>query len=705
MKKLRNILFVIIILLVTIISVGNVKAAEGTISANKTPLSWSGYDGYGGTGSCTGMPGNSSEFNRYSVATATASFPAGQRVYCLDMNTPSGIGDNSSATVTKRSEMSVNDATKRKIIYIMKADSVNGEALSENDNQHYAAKQFAIWAVLNFSSASNRIYNCSADAMIGIDSVRYTYSVFKKAKALLQNANNGVSNVTPELSITGSGDLTIDSSGNYYVSPEITITSSYTEVSIFKLNSIKVSVNNGAEVIDSSENVISSTTNINSGTKVRIRVPKASATASSQYTLTATENFVKYSGHIYSLTTSSQDLGILESPAASTNNKSVSMGVIIEPDPEPEPQTSNIIVRKYDKYTQTLIDGSTFGLYTDEACTSPAIDNNGKTIVVAPTTNGRVAFNDLLDGIYYIKEESHLPNYKPYYEVLKVKLEDGALCQYKNSECVNATNNTVNFYNTPYRSIIINKWNYATKKPQGGAKFKIYTDGNLSTQAKNVDGSYYGEIVATDGTIEITRLPYGTYCIQESSSPAGFAPLNQVVCFNVNANGVVMSSTQSETITEEEIIINDTINFYNAPSNLVISKQDVADQTEIEGAQLELYNCDKGTEDISWISSDSPREFTIQIGETCTLRETLAPEGYEELTSELTFTLKNDGTIEVLEINAEEYKIENNHIIVYNKLEIPNTGLAASIISVVVGISLISVGTYIIIRRNKQLAK
>lgn len=117
-----------------------------------------------------------------------------------------------------------------------------------------------------------------------------------------------------------------------------------------------------------------------------------------------------------------------------------------------------------------------------------------------------------------------------------------------------------------------------------------------------------------------------TYILREELAPEGFV-LAQEVPFTVNEDG---------TVTRVELV--------NEMSSVEVRKTDISGQ-EIAGAMLEVLDKDGRIVD-SWTSrADAPHVIRgLRFGQTYTLRETQAPEGYV-LSREVVFTLNSDGTV------------------------------------------------------------
>ena len=87
-------------------------------------------------------------------------------------------------------------------------------------------------------------------------------------------------------------------------------------------------------------------------------------------------------------------------------------------------------------------------------------------------------------------------------------------------------------------------------------------------------------------------------------------------------------------------------NLINTITSVKISKVDIADGEELEGATIQLIDKDTGEVVEEWTSTNKAHEVTgLTTGKTYILRETVAPEGYS-ITSDTTFELKEDGSID-----------------------------------------------------------
>lgn len=87
-------------------------------------------------------------------------------------------------------------------------------------------------------------------------------------------------------------------------------------------------------------------------------------------------------------------------------------------------------------------------------------------------------------------------------------------------------------------------------------------------------------------------------------------------------------------------------NLINTITSVKISKVDIADGEELEGATIQLIDKETGEVVEEWTSTNEAHEVTgLTTGKTYILRETVSPEGYG-ITSDTTFELKEDGSID-----------------------------------------------------------
>lgn len=147
----------------------------------------------------------------------------------------------------------------------------------------------------------------------------------------------------------------------------------------------------------------------------------------------------------------------------------------------------------------------------------------------------------------------------------------------------------------------------------------------------------------SDGTNHIvTELPAGDYTLKEIAAPDGYVIATDIK-FTVDVYGNVTVENVDATAVSENgnpliIMVDDT-------TKVKISKQDITTGEELPGAKLQVIDRDGNVVE-EWTSTDKTHmiEGVLRAGETYTLREITAPEGYE-IAQDIEFTVNSDGTV------------------------------------------------------------
>ena len=191
-------------------------------------------------------------------------------------------------------------------------------------------------------------------------------------------------------------------------------------------------------------------------------------------------------------------------------------------------------------------------------------------------------------------------------------------------------------------SVKISKVDIANGKEVEGATIQILDkDGNVV----KVDGERL-EWVSTKTPHEIKGLATGkTYTLKEVIAPEGYTIATETE-FELNADGTINTSKTTASINDDGVLLveDDKI-------SVKISKVDVVGGAEIEGATIQILDKDGNVvrvngKKLEWVSSNKPYIISgLSSGETYTLRETVAPDGYTVAT-DTTFVLKADGTVD-----------------------------------------------------------
>ena len=347
------------------------------------------------------------------------------------------------------------------------------------------------------------------------------------------------------------------------------------------------------------------------------------------------------------------------------------------------------------KYNQTSaqqgefppLRGARFELYSDAAMTE-------RIETLTTNTAGKAIFDDLDEGTYYLKE---------------TKAPSGFVIseEYKNGKPITLTvdgNNTcaqtISIGNAPATGSLSIKKVDNNNQFVEGAKIKVYTissnsnssenlditDGNSAEQSNtnegytfnylrlNEDGTYnpngVNDFFYSNGTVNtIEGLLIGTtYYVVEDAVPE-------------NSTYAIKVGYDSQTIKEAR---NYEVTLINVPSTIKISKQAIAGSEELPGAKLEIFYENGTSTGWSWESTDKPQEIVGLPDGNYVLVETTAPNGYEKAES-INFTIEN----------GKLKDDEDNILVMKDKetVEVPDTFTTSNIITMIVGLLLVTGGS------------
>lgn len=301
-----------------------------------------------------------------------------------------------------------------------------------------------------------------------------------------------------------------------------------------------------------------------------------------------------------------------------------------------------------DEYTRVR-----FGLFAAENITAAdgsVIPADGLISEISLAENMSAKFDTALPfGKYYVQEiatdEHYVLNGKKYL----VNFE------YMGQEVTTVTVDCGEFKNALKRGKISGKKVDENEKSLENALFGLFA---VDTAEFTADNAYMTAVSDENGHFEFDKIPYGEYIVREIEAPTGY---------------ILSDESYPVTISEDGEVIE--IKAVNKSTKVRISKQDITTGEELPGATLQIIDED-GNVATEWVSTDEAHfiEGKLIAGKEYTLRETIAPDGYE-IASEIKFTVNTDGSVtEVVMYDKHTPDLEIPPTVT---IDTPNTGVSA----------------------------
>lgn len=180
---------------------------------------------------------------------------------------------------------------------------------------------------------------------------------------------------------------------------------------------------------------------------------------------------------------------------------------------------------------------------------------------------------------------------------------------------------------------------------------------------------------------------------------------------NINEDllkNAITKVNKKQSITKE--VSSSTAALFNEKITLTISKQALNNEREIRGAKISIRDSKDKTV-LTYTSERKPKEIELPAGKYSVI-EVGAPQNYKPLKSIINIEIGRDGNAKILGANSNMYKIEEgDKLVIYNALDqekqtivVPDTASNVTIITVLVGISLILGGGYLLYTNKKENA-
>lgn len=234
-------------------------------------------------------------------------------------------------------------------------------------------------------------------------------------------------------------------------------------------------------------------------------------------------------------------------------------------------------------------------------------------------------------------------------------------------------------------SITLHKKEKDTELPVQGAVFGLYAGEDLHgyVVGENKAVSVYPEpFVEKDTLLETVEsdkkglavfqadVPNGIYYVRELQAPSGYFPTDEIWKFDASYKG---ENSEQMLVFEQEI--------YNEVSDVTVSKQDLTNSSEIEGAELLIVEENSGQTVDQWISEKMPHRIGgIRISEgyehSYVLKEQSPAPGYVTA-EEIRFVVREQDGIREVWIYEDEWKRLDDRCIIMKdditKVEIRKT--------------------------------
>ena len=276
------------------------------------------------------------------------------------------------------------------------------------------------------------------------------------------------------------------------------------------------------------------------------------------------------------------------------------------------------------------------------------------TVVDTITTNseGKATSKELPLGEYSVREIQ-----APNGFVLSNEIKDVSL-KYKDQNTAIVFDNTS--FTNERQKVDINVYKQDAETGVGllGAEFGLYAKNDI-TNYNSDTVLKAGELIESatsdlDGKVHFTSdLPLTNFEIKEIKAPIGYASSDEIINVDATYRG------------QDTEIINLEYEFKNEIIKIEVSKQDITNSEEIEGAHLTVYEKDNPAAIFeTWISTKEPHLKGLEVGKTYVLRESSSPYGFA-ISQDVEFTIKDTGEVQSVVMKDE---------LVYGKLKFNKYG-------------------------------
>ena len=176
------------------------------------------------------------------------------------------------------------------------------------------------------------------------------------------------------------------------------------------------------------------------------------------------------------------------------------------------------------------------------------------------------------------------------------------------------------------------------------SKVNVYGEELIGAEMQLIDSedNVVDEWVSDGTNHVVSKLGAGEYVLKEIAAPDGYIIATDIK-FNVDVYGnVTVENVDSTAVSDNG---DPLITMVDDTTKVQISKQDITTGEELPGATLQIIDEDGNVVE-EWVSTDEAHfiEGKLIAGKEYTLRETIAPDGYE-IANEIKFTVNEDGSV------------------------------------------------------------
>lgn len=333
-----------------------------------------------------------------------------------------------------------------------------------------------------------------------------------------------------------------------------------------------------------------------------------------------------------------------------------------------------IIISKTDKETGDALKGVEYELTAKEDIIN-AIDGSilykkGQVVEKGTTDeNGQIIIDDLFMGRYELKETLTNEGYVLSQTVHDIVIEQNDTTTKLYTVEVNVTNIA------PMGEIHLVKTDKDTQDLLGGVTYQltakediysldgrntlIYEKGQQVSKDISEDGLY---VTNELGEINISELPLGQYELKETQALEGYVKDETIYTIDLSYDG------------SDKTVYTHSMNVINQKTEIEISKKDITNGKELEGAKLTLLDKDNQVIE-TWTSTNEPHIIKgLLVDEKYRLREDLAPLGYVKA-SDITFTVNNTTEVQKVEMIDDVIKVEISKQDIVTGKELPGAKL------------------------------